>query len=99
MSKKKTYFKLYGGDKLSAMITEGTINQLEGLLNDAKAAYEEAKKNTPEGQKPRAGYIRLYPISEDKIQEWNLPEGTQNLVVVTGAEIESRKKNTSTVRF
>lgn len=91
---KKAYFKLYKSNiGLSTMITENTVKILEMLLEEAKAALAAAPK-PPEGKKPSGGYIRMYPISEDKCAEWGLPEGSQNLVVMSQKEIaESKRRN------
>jgi hypothetical protein len=93
---KKTYFRMFEKDgKTSVKINDKTAATLRALADEVEAAYNEAKGSTRGDNKVLAGFINLTPVHPEKIAQWELPEGTVQLHVVSTAEIEARKSRNS----
>lgn len=92
MANKKAYLRLFPGRNggFSSSINERTGETLRSLADEADKAYTEAKAKAYDG-KVRAGFINFNPMHPDKIQQWELPEGTAQISIASTAEIEARK--------
>lgn len=77
--------------KFSASINQYTAKTLRSIADEAESAYEQARQGLGVDDKVQAGFVVLNPIHPDKTRDWDLPKGTQQLSVVSAADLEERK--------